>query len=66
MHEPDLYYLELCLDSNGEETGIYGPMDPTSNSTFDFLDDLFEEIVSRFPDKYLHIGADEIDLKSCW
>ena len=41
-------------------------MDPTSDSTFEFLDALFEEIVDRFPDKYLHLGGDEIDLKSCW
>ena len=57
--------LTPCED-NGKETGIFGPMDPTSDSTFEFLNALFEEIVNRFPDKYLHLGVDEIDLKSCW
>ena len=58
--------LTPCEDENGTKTGIYGPMDPTLNSTFTFLDKFFEEIVKRFPDKYLHIGADEISLESCW
>ena len=57
--------LTPCED-NGKETGIFGPMDPTSDSTFEFLNALFEEIVNKFPDNYLHLGGDEIDLKSCW
>lgn len=28
-------------------------------STFDFLEDVFEEVVSLFPSKYVHVGGDE-------
>ena len=58
--------LTPCEDENGIQTGIFGPMDPTLRSTFSFLADFFEEIVRTFPDKYLHIGGDEVDLTSCW
>ena len=58
--------LTPCQDENGTETGIYGPIDPTLRSTFTFLEAFFEEIVRTFPDKYLHIGGDEVELTSCW
>lgn len=43
--------LTPCEDDNGIQTGIYGPMDPTLKSTFEFLENFFEEIVNVFPDK---------------
>ena len=58
--------LTACEDENGNETGIYGPMDPTKNSTYEFLEVFFDEITKTFPEKYLHIGGDEVDLSSCW
>jgi hexosaminidase len=58
--------LTACEDINGTRTGIYGPLDPTVKSTFDFLADFFEEITRTFPDKFLHIGGDEVELTSCW
>ena len=58
--------LTPCEDENGQQTGIFGPIDPTLRSTFSFLSDFFEEVVRTFPDKYLHIGGDEVDLTSCW
>ena len=61
-----MYLLNASQDENGTETGIYGPIDPTLRSTFTFLEAFFEEIVRTFPDKYLHIGGDEVELTSCW
>lgn len=58
--------LTACQDENGTNTGVFGPIDPTLRSTFAFLSEFFEEITSVFPDKYLHIGGDEVDLTSCW
>ena len=58
--------LTPCQDENGTDTGIYGPIDPTLRSTFNFLEHFFEEVVRSFPDKYLHIGGDEVELTSCW
>ena len=57
--------LTPCEDDNGIQTGIYGPMDPTLKSTFEFLENFFEEIVNVFPDKNLHIGGDEVELSNC-
>ncbi len=41
--------------------GIIGDaiMNPANEYTFDFLNELFGEMASLFPDTYFHIGADE-------
>ncbi|CAK1553097.1 unnamed protein product [Leptosia nina] len=42
-----------------------GPMDPTKNITYKLLRDLFQEVQTWFPEKYFHIGGDEVEL-DCW
>jgi len=40
--------------------GVKDPvMDPTRESTFDFLDQFIGEMAALFPDAYFHIGGDE-------
>ncbi|MDZ7335806.1 MAG: family 20 glycosylhydrolase [candidate division KSB1 bacterium] len=40
--------------------GIHDPvMDPTRESTYQFLDKFFKEMATLFPDEYIHIGGDE-------
>jgi len=40
--------------------GIHDPvMDPTRESTYQFLDKFFKEMATLFPDEYVHIGGDE-------
>ena len=40
--------------------GIMDPvMDPTRESTYEFLDAFFREMCALFPDAYMHIGGDE-------
>jgi hexosaminidase len=39
------------------------PLDPTLESTYKLLDKLFGEMTALFPDKYFHIGGDEVDGK---
>ena len=34
-------------------------------STFEFLEDVFTEVLALFPSKYIHVGGDEVD-KSYW
>ena len=36
-------------------------MDPTREKTYEFLDEFFEEMTKLFPDKYFHIGGDEVE-----
>jgi hexosaminidase len=40
--------------------GVFNPvMDPTKESTYDFLDKFIGEMATIFPDEYMHIGGDE-------
>jgi hexosaminidase len=56
--------LTACYDGE-KPTGHYGPMDPSRNSTFDFLESFFQEIANVFPDQYVHLGGDEVEF-DCW
>jgi hexosaminidase len=38
-------------------------LDPTAEFTYQFLDNLFAEMIPLFPDPYFHIGADEVNGK---
>ncbi|XP_032519602.2 beta-hexosaminidase subunit beta-like [Danaus plexippus] len=42
-----------------------GPMDPTKNITYKLLADLFTEVQELFPERYFHVGGDEVEL-NCW
>jgi hexosaminidase len=44
--------------------GIFDPaMDPTNEKTYKFLDELVAEMTKLFPDRYFHIGGDEVNGK---
>jgi hexosaminidase len=44
--------------------GIFDPaMDPTRESTYKFLDKFITEMTNIFPDRYFHIGGDEVNGK---
>ncbi|KAK8382855.1 hypothetical protein O3P69_011424 [Scylla paramamosain] len=45
--------------------GTFGPIDPSHSANYDFLDAFFWEVTSRFPDLYIHLGADEVSF-DCW
>ena len=57
--------LTECYDNMGHKNGFYGPMNPTKKRVYAFIEEFFEEITQVFPEKYLHLGADEVDFK-CW
>jgi len=57
-------YPELASGSGPyqieKKFGILVPtMDPTKESTYQFLDTFFREMTALFPDEYMHIGGDE-------
>jgi hexosaminidase len=37
------------------------PFDPSKEQTYDFIDKFIGEMASLFPDKYWHVGGDEVD-----
>jgi len=44
--------------------GVFDPaMDPTRESTYKFLDEFIGEMAQLFPDKFFHIGGDEVNGK---
>jgi hexosaminidase len=48
----------------GRTWGVYDPvMDPTLESTYQFLDAFITEMAQLFPDPYFHIGGDEVNPK---
>lgn len=58
--------LTQCYDkTTGQPDGTTGPLDPTNESTYDFLEKLYTEIKAVFPDKYVHVGGDEVPF-GCW
>jgi len=56
------------LTCNGESTWgplFTKPICPCNETTFEFAENVFSEIMDIFPSKYIHIGGDEVD-RSDW
>jgi hexosaminidase len=46
-----------------EHDQLRPPLDPTNEATYKLLDRVFGEMEKLFPDRYFHIGGDEVDGK---
>ncbi|KAI4504409.1 hypothetical protein M0802_000880 [Mischocyttarus mexicanus] len=53
-------FLTKCYDSTGKQTGKLGPINPIKTEVYEFMRNLFSEIVQVFPDQYVHLGGDEV------
>ena len=58
--------LTPCYDTKtGKPDGTTGPLNPTLDSTYNFLTQFYAEIKDVFPDKFVHVGGDEVSF-ACW
>jgi hexosaminidase len=58
-------YPELASKPGNHRPGfdwskMHDALDPSNESTYNFLDGLFGEMSKLFPDRYFHIGGDEV------
>lgn len=56
---------EIMTKCGGANNGIYGLINPSVSESWKFLHNLYKEIFDIFPDKYVHLGGDEVDI-DCW
>jgi len=42
-----------------------GPLNVIKNSTYEFIEKFFAEVAEVFPERYIHLGGDEVDFE-CW
>ncbi|KAF7493670.1 Beta-hexosaminidase subunit beta [Sarcoptes scabiei] len=57
--------LTQCYNKGKPKPNVFGPINPILNTTYEFLKEFFTEISHRFPDQWMHLGGDEVDLR-CW
>lgn len=59
-------FLTRCYDpKTNKPNGNYGPVNPTKIGAYKTMSKLIDELGRVFPDKYLHIGGDEVET-DCW
>ncbi|XP_031618894.1 beta-hexosaminidase subunit beta-like [Contarinia nasturtii] len=56
---------ELLTACDGYLNGKLGPIDPTNEQVYTFIQKLLTEVVVVFPDEYIHLGGDEVGFE-CW
>ncbi|XP_036399870.1 beta-hexosaminidase subunit alpha-like [Megalops cyprinoides] len=49
----------------GSPDGRFGPVNAAAGYSYKFMARLFKEVRDVFPDRYVHLGGDEVD-STCW
>ncbi|CAH8863733.1 unnamed protein product [Trichobilharzia szidati] len=57
-------FLTQCY-KDGQPEDTYGPVNPSDDETFTALSNIFNEVLSVFPDTLLHFGGSEVTF-DCW
>ncbi|PAV73252.1 hypothetical protein WR25_14333 [Diploscapter pachys] len=59
--------LSECFDEEGKPTW-QDLIDVTNDTNFNFIEEFIKEIVDVFPEKFLHLGGDEVEdfVTQCW
>ena len=57
--------LTDCYAADGTTKTGTGPLNPTLNETYTYLSAFYAEIHKLFPDKFVHVGGDEVPA-GCW
>lgn len=50
---------EILTACEGVFQGKFGPIDPSNEDVYTFMEELLNEIAHVFPDEYIHLGGDE-------
>nr|CAH8862910.1 unnamed protein product [Trichobilharzia regenti] len=61
---PTLPLLTVCYKDD-KPSYDYGPINPTDNGTYTFLRQIFNEVLSGFPDSMIHLGGRDVSYE-CW
>jgi hexosaminidase len=59
------YPFLTCNDGNSSGKLFSKPICPGNETTYEFAQNVYNEIMDIFPSKYIHIGGDEVD-RSSW
>ena len=59
---PDIFITCPGVPRRGNFGGFQRVIDPTLNTTWEFLEKFISELSGRFPDNYLHLGGDEVNV----
>ncbi len=60
----DNYPYLSCTGESGWETVFTFPSCLGKETTYEFMENILAEVVELFPGKYIHIGGDEVNIKS--
>ena len=60
-------FTTTCYGPDGQPDGTTGAVDPSNEDVYTMMSTFLGEVTQRFPDKYTHLGGDEVRFGfNCW